>query len=223
MSYREIYQEISKKIGSIKNGTILELGCHWGEDTERIISWFKGDSLNFFSFEPDPRNIDIINRNSIRWKNNHKVNWRLIEGAVYKEEGEMDLYLSDGRHPVNGNKMTGANSIRKPKEVLNRHNWIDFNKKIKVKTYTIDDFCQSNNIEKIDFIWSDIQGCEMDMLKGASKIITNTGMMLLEYSDTELYQGQGSLTEMLNFLGKNWRVMYKTNIDVLVINDKYLN
>jgi len=40
-----------------------------------------------------------------------------------------------------------------------------------IKTVSIDDFVKENNIEKIDFIKMDVEGCELTALKGAQNTI----------------------------------------------------
>ena len=120
--------------------------------------------------------------------------------------------------------MTGANSIRKPKDVL-KIDWINFDKVIDVKTYTLDDIILFYYYEnkKIDFIWCDIQGAEYDMIQGAKKSIDNIGLMLLEYSVEELYEGQKGINDIMQLLGSDWEIVFKSPFDILVRNKKYKN
>ncbi len=206
-----IYKHIYAYLQQIDDPIVFELGMHWAEDTIRIINSCKS-SPAYYGFEPDSRNIKKINEQVQRY--NLDVN--IIHGAISNQIGETTLYLSDGIHERSGNQMTGANSIRKPKEVVDRFKWIDFKGEETVKTYTIDQFCKDNGVDHIDFIWSDIQGCEYDMIEGALKMLPTIGMMLLEYSDIELYAGQKGLSDILKLLGSDWEVVVKTNADILV-------
>jgi len=215
-----IYNYIENYIQTIHKPVIFELGGHWGEDTQRLMYYSRGKQTKLFCVEPDIRNINVI-KSKQDLKTYTNCEFTLIEGAISNKNGSTKLYLSDGIHKASGNLMTGANSIRKPKEVLSRHSWIDFNKSVDVKTYTIDYLTKRNDIERIDFIWSDIQGCEYDMIEGSKNIIDNIGLMLLEYSDVELYEGQKLLDSILKLLGNNWELVIKTDCDVLVKNKKY--
>lgn len=213
---------IENFIKTINRPVIFELGGHWGEDTHRLMYYSRGKKTKLFCVEPDIRNINVI-KSKKELSGYPDCEFTLIEGAISNEMGTTKLYLSDGIHKPSGNLMTGANSIRKPKEVLNRHSWIDFNESVDVQTYTIDYLCARNHIDHIDFIWSDIQGCEYDMIEGAKNMIDNIGLMLLEYSDVELYEGQKLLNDILTLLGDNWELVIKTDCDVLVKNKKYEN
>lgn len=215
-----VYTYIKKYIDKVENPIIFELGCHWGEDTERLLSYSNNKKSKLVCVEPDTRNIQVIKSKNLK-RLNPNCDIELVEGAISNKLGTTELYLSDGIHTRSGNIMTGANSIRKPKEVLTKHKWITFNKSIQVETYTIDYLCGKHHIDNIDFIWSDIQGCEYDMIQGAKKMIDNIGLMLLEYSDLELYEGQKKLKDILDLLGSNWELLIKTDCDILVKNKQY--
>lgn len=204
---------IREILSDIVNPTIFELGVHWAEDSVRLMN-LCNSAPNYHGFEPDPRNINVIKRKPLPYKLN------LIQGAVGNKNEVIDFYLSDGKHPVNGNQMTGANSIRPPKDVLTRHAWIKFNKQIKVQCYTLDDYCKNNKIDHIDFIWCDIQGAEYDMIEGAKDILSRTKYAYLEYSDVELYEGQKKIEDYLKLLNEtgDWELVHKFQIDVLFQN-----
>jgi FkbM family methyltransferase len=207
-----MYKYIQNYLSQIQNPTIFELGMHWGEDTMRMINWCNS-TPDFHGFEPDPRNVKKIKERNLPITFN--------QAAISDQFGRTTLYLSDGLHPTNKNHMTGANSIRKPKEVKQKHKWIDFENTCEVETWTVDAYCEEYSIDKIDFIWSDIQGAEHDMLVGAKEMLPNIGLMMLEYSHYELYEGQKNLNEILTLLGSNWKVIEQNEFDILVRNDKY--
>jgi FkbM family methyltransferase len=211
-----VYQHILGYLTQKPNPTIFELGVHWAEDTHRIMSWCQGQH-DYHGFEPDNRNIAKIKQAIAK----HNLKMTLNHGAISDKVGESTLYLSDGIHVKSGNQMTGANSIRKPKDVVDRHKWIDFSKTQRCKTYTLDTYCKDKGIKSIDFIWSDIQGCEYDMIVGAKEMLPNIGMMLLEYSNFELYEGQKALDDIYTLLGDDWEVVMETAADTLVINKNY--
>ena len=206
-----IYLQMQDYLSKISDPVVFELGVHWAEDTARIMSYCK-DEPRYFGFEPDSRNVAIIDKR----KYNLPYPFTLIDGAISDTDGEQTLYLSDGTHPVNHNQMTGANSIREPFVVVDRFKWIDFSKTAKTKTYRLDTFCEKHKVKKIDFIWSDIQGSEYDMIMGAGEMINNISMMFLEYSNLELYKGQKNLKEILNLLGDKWHIVAQTPTDILV-------
>ena len=212
----DIYSFIQEYLSKIENPTIFELGCHLGEDTPNIIHLCQGN-IDYYAFEPVPDNISHISESLVV---PDKVNFNLEKYAISDITGKCSLYISGGTHN-NGLKNTMASSIRKPKNVLTVFPFIEFNEQIEVDSITIDDFCCDRNISKIDFIWCDIQGCEYDMIVGSKNMLPNIGLMLLEYSNIELYEGEKGLDDILNLLGEDWELVVKTKEDILVKNKKW--
>ena len=56
-------------------------------------------------------------------------------------------------------------------------------KTIEVETTTIDNICFKNNINEIDVLKIDTEGSELNVLKGASKMLKNTKIILVEILD----------------------------------------
>ena len=46
----------------------------------------------------------------------------------------------------------------------------------------------------------DVQGCEIDVIKGGEVALRNTRFLYTEYSDTELYEGQANLQQIKKYL-----------------------
>ena len=212
----DIYNEIRAFLARIQNPTIFEVGCHQGEDSHIVFNCCNGKAT-YYAFEPVPTNITAI-KNKLHVPEN--INFNLCELAVSDTVGKSTFNVSGGTHP-NGLENTMAGSLKKPKNVKSSFPFIEFEQTIEVSTTTIDEFSKNHAIPKIDFIWCDIQGCEYDMIVGAKEMLPNIGMMLLEYSDIELYEGEKGCDEILKLLGDNWQLVVKTNEDILVKNKNY--
>jgi len=65
------------------------------------------------------------------------------------------------------------------------------------KTISLDQFCETNKIEKIDFIKIDVDGCEKSVLEGSKKILENFSPNLVVEIETNLEQ----IVEMLGEFG----------------------
>ena len=77
-------------------------------------------------------------------------------------------------------------------------------KTIEVKTNTIDNICFKNDINEIDVLKIDTEGSELDVLKGATKMLKNTKIILVEILDEkknydEKYKKVCDLLESLGF------------------------
>ncbi len=211
-----IYHYLREILAEIDSPVIFEFGVHWAEDTHRIMNTCKNKPL-YYGFEPDSRNLEIIENSGIA-KLTYPLN--LISGAVGSKNESATLYRSVGVHKPSGNIMTGASSIRKPKVVLKRHAWITFPDKEVVTVYNLDHFCKARKIDHIDFIWCDTQGNEYEMLLGAKEMMKKTKFLFCEYSDAELYAGQKPLKDIMKLL-PNWKLIHDFKTDVLLQNMKY--
>lgn len=195
----------------------FEIGCHFGTDTENLLF----TSRNIHCFEPDYRNVQIFK------KFNYPVT--LNECAVSDIDGEIEFYMSSGNvyesvHGPTNNMLTNSNdwsassSIKKPKTLVNTLPWIKFNKITKVRSQRIDTYCKENNINKIDFIWMDVQGAELDVLQGAGEFINNINYIYTEYNEEELYEAAPTKQQILDKLGPTWKVLFNYSGDMLIKN-----
>jgi FkbM family methyltransferase len=71
-----------------------------------------------------------------------------------------------------------------------------------VEINTVDDYCDTRQIEKIDILKSDTQGFDLEVLKGAERTIARGGVYLiyLEIIFAELYKGSPPADEIMRFL-----------------------
>lgn len=179
-----------KKCNFDHNSIIFEIGSHMGFDTEEMHKNTNGAKI--YCFEPDPRNIKILYERQI-----DKIA-TINELAISdKSLDSCDFYLSSGEIPsktgnhfYDDNDWSASSSMRKPKIHNEEFPWCKIENLIKVKTISLDDFCEKNNINHCNFIWMDVQGCEDLVFLGAQKILKNTEYIYTEYSNKEMYEGQ---------------------------------
>lgn len=67
---------------------------------------------------------------------------------------------------------------------------------------TLDNYCQNNEIEFIDFLKTDTEGFELNVLKGGEKMISThkVHFILIELFFNQNYHGQSQVGDILNFL-----------------------
>jgi FkbM family methyltransferase len=182
--------------------TFLELGAHDGEDTE----WMAAlpDTI-IHAFEPDPRNCPLPRSNVFI----HRL-------AVGDRDGRCPFVLSTSGW---GREWTHSSSIKAPKNHLSRYP-VTFGETIEVAATTLDSFSRMQNLGQIDFIWADIQGAEGEMIRGGRETLARTRFLFTEYSDDELYEGQITLSGILELLC-DFRVVELWPDDVLLENTRF--
>jgi FkbM family methyltransferase len=177
----------------------LELGSHGGTDT----AWLAAiPGVTLHAFEPDPRNTQ-----------QPRANVTLHRAAVADRDGRGKLILSlEGW----GREWTYSSSLRSPKNHLQRYP-VTFGDSVEVDLVALDTFCDERRIERVDFLWADVQGAERDVVRGGLRTLRNTRYVYMEYSDEELYEGQATLAELLALL-PDFRVLELWPEDVLLEN-----
>jgi 2-O-methyltransferase len=199
------------------NPVILDIGCNDGSHTLEFLKLFKSSKV--YAFEPDPRALENFRRNV----KNERV--KLFDFAISDADGTAEFHVSNGTpspewkelHP-SGWDMSG--SIRRPKEHLVIHPWVTFTESIVVKTKKLDTWCHEVGVKSIDFIWADVQGAEVNLIKGGKEALNQTRYLYTEYSNQELYEGQISLREIRKLL-PNFDVLHRFSNDVLLKNRRW--
>jgi FkbM family methyltransferase len=185
-----------------ENPLILEVGSHVGEHTIFFLNAFK--DIRIYCFEPDPRCIAKF-RGSIK-----DQRCTLIEGAVSNTDGTTLLNLSGGLHPMMAHKgdWDASSSIKKAMSHNQRYPWLTFDSTVEVKTIRLDTWVLENNISYIDFIWSDVQGAERDLIKGAEYTLKMTKYFYTEYGEISTYPEAMTRDETIAILTrKNFKII----------------
>jgi 2-O-methyltransferase len=198
-------EKIQQLLGK-ENPTILEIGCHDGENTLWFIEKFKEARVH--CFEPDPRAIKKFKDNFSQYKN-----VTLHEFALGDEVGKATFHQSSHTDP-NGD-WDASGSLMAPKNHLTEYPWVTFDSSVTVDVETLDAFCEKNGIQEVDLIWMDVQGAELKVIAGGAKTFMNTRFIVTEYNNKELYSGQPKMKQILEALPRH-RVMARYSDDLLL-------
>lgn len=163
---------------------ILEAGADTGSDTVEMNKLWP-DSI-IYAFEPIPVSFLKLVDLTKNYKNIHCFN--------------LALSNKNGKDLMNLSNTLSSSSLLKPKEHLNQHPEITFEKKIEIDTTTIDQWAIKNKISKIDFMWLDLQGIELEVLKSSESILKNVKVIYTEVSLIENYEGTALYEELKDFL-----------------------
>lgn len=172
----------------------------------------------YFAFEPDSRNYDkIVSNDNFPIK---KSGVELIKKALNSKTGIFKLFCSSGKQEGGENEYDCCSSLLEPDEVNELFPFIKFEETEEVDCITIDDFCSEKNIDYIDFIFADIQGAELEMLKGAESMISKIKFLFLEKSDNQkLYANQPLTEDLIKYLSdRGFEVAKKFDSDILFYN-----
>lgn len=167
---------------------VLEAGAHEGENTSSFAElWPEGQIL---AFEPNPRALSLVREVCKDYSN-----VRPFQLALDLEEGIKNFYLCQG--PAKQTEVEGASSLLPSSEYMQYHYQGDV---IPVQCVVVDQWCQSNQIPKIDFMWLDLEGKELDVLKGAKNILKTTRVIYTETNFQEFRTNGAQYHELRRFL-----------------------
>lgn len=162
------------------NPIVVEAGAHDGEDTYQMsMIWPRGQ---IHAFEPDPRTYIELVQNLLKCKNVHTYSI-----ALGSYDGVADFYLSK---PTSEFGVAGQSSLFPDNPDTWPWPWVEMEKEpISVPIAKLDSWAEKQGIEKIDFLWIDMQGSEYQMLKASPNILKTIKVIKTEYSTKEYYTG----------------------------------
>lgn len=169
------------------NPIILEAGAHYAQDTRWMAqTWPKGI---IHAFEPTPVNFKRVEKAAQEYPN-----IKCYTYAVDIECGNKSFYQV--RKEDRGDQ--GSNSLL-PHKILAKSS----NDPIQVDCITIDEWAIQNGIDHIDFMWLDIEGNELNALKGSSKILSTVKAIFTEVNFQEFWHGCTQYETLKSWLKKH--------------------
>lgn len=174
------------------NFMIANIGCRpiggGPEPFESILEYFSGSQI--IGFETDKELCEKLNKES---SNSYKFFYQ----ALGQKNEKRKFYNTID--PM-------CSSLYEPNDkLLEKYQNLEMSKLkniSEIDTVSLDNFCLENQIKKIDLIKIDIQGGELDVFKGAEKILKDTLFIVSEAEFFPLYINQPLFGDIHNFLIK---------------------
>jgi len=173
--------------------TVLDIGAHHGFYT--LLAWKRvGPHGRVFSFEPSPRERKAL----LRHVKINRCGNVTVEGlALGSESEDAELFVVQGAQ-------TGCNSLRKPAADV-----AGALSPAQVHVVRLDDWIASRKIATIDFVKLDVEGGELDVLKGAQVLLNSRPrpVILAEVQDVRTLPWGYRANEIIRYLrnqGYRW-------------------
>jgi hypothetical protein len=176
---------------------ILDIGSwHLGQSIE-LHQLFPSAHISAFEPVPESYNLCLQNRMNLRIDES-KIS--IFNIALSDTIGKSKFYTVDPETSSSPN--IGASSLLKFIDGLNgsffSQEWNQ--KEILVDCLTLDKWCEINNKNKIDLIWMDTQGTELNVLKGAEETLKSVRVILTEVGLKPYYEGHTMKKDIDDFL-----------------------
>ena len=174
------FADIVKKY-DMKISGVIHIGGHYGEE---VGSYVEQGINDIVLFEPLKENFEILKKNVSNFDAN-------IEGhrvALGNSNGNITMNLSS-----NGLE---SSSILKPKLHLELYPDITFDNTEEVEIKKLDDYNYSN----YNFMNMDVQGYELEVLRGGSNTLQYIDYLYCEVNRNEVYEGNAYIQELDDYL-----------------------
>jgi FkbM family methyltransferase len=162
---------------------IVHVGAHYGGEYQEYVDFF-GSNTTIHWFEPQKDVFDVLMSNLETKPNNYFYNYGL--GSI----NEVKQIWTEKE-----NKGESA-SFSKPKKHLEQYPNINFFESDYFEIKKLDEF----NIQDSNVLVLDVQGFEMEVLKGSTETLKNIDHIFCEINSIEMYEGCPTLSELCEFL-----------------------
>ena len=158
--------------------TIFDVGAHIGQSATYYKSTFKNSYI--YSFEPFQNSFEILKRLNL-------TDFKPYNLGLSDKKG-VESFCSNKGSPTNSLLSLSLSA----KETWDGNEGLSQVERVDCEFTTLDDFCDENNVEYIDFMKIDVQGAEFRVLKGAHRALNEKriGVIQLEVILGNTYIGQ---------------------------------
>lgn len=163
---------------------VLDIGAYKGTWTQEVYNIFP--AAHFLMFEAQ-KDKEIYLQNITH--NNQNIDY-FIGLLGSKPESNVNFYLME----------TGSSVLYENTDHVRSKELLSMN--------TLDNVLQHVHMEKSCFLKIDVQGFELEVLKGAANVLLYVDLILLETSTLEYNQGSPLMHEVIQFMHKHGFIVY---------------
>lgn len=163
---KNLLKVLNEELKNIESPVLFDVGANDGKYIEEMYSAFRKNAPVIYGFEPSKFTYEKLLK-----KFENDPNIRLKQIGLASAKGEMQLYYNEqgsGWASLYERQISEFNKGLSQSEV--------------VVLDTLDAFCKSNSIDHIDFMKIDVEGHELEVLKGGTDMLKNIRFIQFEFS-----------------------------------------
>ena len=211
--YQKKFVNFLKKKGLNNLNVLLDIGAHKGESIKLFINNFNINEI--YSFEPSPISFKILKKNITTIEGKFKKTKIFLENIALgsKHEKIFMKHISESSSSTIRELNTKSKYFKKKFFFLKNSNNQDLFKRIEVQQILLSDYIENNTIKSVDFIKIDTEGYELEVLKGAKKILFKTKYILFEHHYDDMIVKNYFFSHIHKFLkDNNFQQIYKSKM-----------
>lgn len=172
--------------------TLFDVGAYVGLKTRDFLEAFPAAKVHVF--EPFPESFEQLSKNFQR------------DAGVKLQP--MAMSDSVGTATFHSNNIVTTNSLLASAETDSKDDYFRETKgTLTVNTTTLDHYCETEQIDRIDLLKMDIQGGELSAFKGATRLLNSHAIKLIycevlftkQYENTPLYHDLATYLDQYNY------------------------
>ncbi len=173
----------------IKKGSfVLDVGGHWGGFAVQF-GKLVGGRGKVFSFEPSRKNFKMLRKN---------IQINNLDNIVFPYNFAVGSYEDTVKFPISATS-SGHNSLIRKDIPVDYYEY--------VKQIVLDEFLTHRNVSKIDFIKIDVEGYELEVLKGLERTIDKSDSLVVFMEFSPQFMGLEKTRETLDFLKNKFNLV----------------
>ncbi len=203
---------IDKNKEEIKN--IVIVGAYDGFEISKMLQTYP--NANFFAFEAHPDHFKKLkdNYDTVERVKCYHLAIADMPGEIFLHPTNIEAAASTLPLKMEADKELNIDASQDP---LNQYQ-ISNLPKIKVEANALDNITDLAGLD-IDMLWIDVQGAELNVLKGASEMLKRTSALFMEVWMTKtLYQGQCLAHDIRDFVATYDFELYGIGLDNKLAN-----
>lgn len=223
----ERFMHIINKIDPSEIKCLLEIGSMDAWESINMARVFEDAVV--YTFEPVPHNFaQCVARLAEHPTVSDRI--KLNQVAMNDVTGPMDFWALDVEAASIKDKLN--HGIGSKYQIMDPDLWPwehNAQKAVPVQGYRVDDWCAENGINRVDGIWMDAQGAELDILKGAGNVLDTVQFVMTEAGLKPYYHGHTMKSDMDAYMAERgfveWRPATKQaheyEVDIIYLNKRY--
>jgi FkbM family methyltransferase len=180
-------------------GPTIHVGAHYAQERQVYEDL---DCTPVLWFEANPESVKIALENLANFPNQ-----KMVSKALWSQRGEIRTLFLAGSE-------TSSSSLLEPYLISASHPEVRRISELTIETSTLDWELQNLRSTTIyRTLVLDVQGAELEVLKGAVKTLESIKYIVSEVSNLELYRDSARMTELVHFLESKGFSFIASNLD----------
>lgn len=205
-SKKEIYKLLPT------GAVIIEAGCADGSDTLQFSDRFPDSRI--LALEPLPELYEVA---KLRFASHPNI--VLYKLALSPDSAQTKILYAG---PID--KVHQSASLLMPTSHSEYYPSIVFEREIDVKTISLSDLIEMNQVKYVDLLWLDLQGLELSILESVgNQVLERIGVVHTEVSRFPLYDGAPSYKEVIKYMIDNGFELVKIRMPLTTGNAIFVN